>query len=106
MWVPPEVSDPVCLHAPTRKSVSFFGAVRLRDGKLVISQPNGMFDAVTCWAFLRKLERVSRTCAANLHAGNPAALKLLQYRRTLHLMPFPSTVRSFHPLSQQLTTHL
>jgi transposase len=60
MWVPPEISDPICLHAPTRKSISFFGAVRLKTGKLVMSQPKGMFDAVTCWDFLRKLERRSR----------------------------------------------
>jgi transposase len=60
LWVPPEVIDPVCRHAPTRKSISFFGAVRLRDGKLVMSRPNGMFDARTCWDFLRKLERSSR----------------------------------------------
>ena len=60
LWVPPEVADPVCRHAPTRKSISFFGAVRLRDGKLVMSQPEGMFDAQTCWTFLRQLERRSR----------------------------------------------
>jgi transposase len=60
MWVPPEITDPVCLHAPTRKSISFFGAVRLHDGKLLMSQPEGMFDAQTCWDFLRKLERLSR----------------------------------------------
>ena len=60
MWVPPEVDDPVCLHAPTRKSISFFGAVRLADGKLVMSRPEGMFDAQTCWQFLRKLERITR----------------------------------------------
>lgn len=60
MWVPPEVADPVCLHAPTRKSISFFGAVRLRDGKLIMSRPQGMFNAQTCWDFLRKLERCSR----------------------------------------------
>jgi transposase len=60
MWVPPEVLDPICRHAPTRKSISFFGAVRLRDGKLCMSRPEGMFDAQTCWAFLRKLERIAR----------------------------------------------
>jgi transposase len=60
LWVAPEVADPVCLHAPTRKSIRFFGAVRLKDGKLVMSPPEGMFDAETCWAFLRKLERLSR----------------------------------------------
>ena len=31
MWIPPEIKDPVLLHAPTRKSVGYFGAVRLRD---------------------------------------------------------------------------
>jgi transposase len=60
LWVPPEVADPICLHAPTRKSISFFGAVRLKDGQLVMSQPKGMFDAVTCWDFLRKLKRHRR----------------------------------------------
>jgi hypothetical protein len=60
MWVPPEVADPVCLHAPTRKSISIFGAVRLNDGKLVMSRPNGMFDAATCWDFYRKLEHCRR----------------------------------------------
>lgn len=60
MWVAPEQTDPVCLHAPTRKSISYFGAVRLRDGKLVMSRPKGMFDAQTCWDFLRRLERISR----------------------------------------------
>jgi hypothetical protein len=60
LWVPPEVADPVCRHAPTRKSISFFGAVRLKDGKLVMSRPEGMFNAITCWDFLRKLERIGR----------------------------------------------
>lgn len=60
MWIPPETADPVCLHAPTRKSISYFGAVRLRDGKLVTSRPEGMFNAQTCWQFLRKLESASR----------------------------------------------
>jgi transposase len=60
MWVPPEVADPICLHAPTRKSISYFGAVRLRDGKLVMSRPEGMFNADTCWDFFKKIERISR----------------------------------------------
>ena len=59
MWVPPEEDDPVCLHAPTRKSISYFGAVRIRDGKLMMSAPRGNFDARTCWQFLRKLHDVA-----------------------------------------------
>jgi hypothetical protein len=34
MWIPPESADPVLLHHPTRRSSGYFGAVRLRDGKL------------------------------------------------------------------------
>lgn len=60
MWVAPENRDPICRHAPTRKSISYFGAVRIRDGRLVVSKPEGRFDAQTCWKFLRKLRRHAR----------------------------------------------
>jgi len=60
MWVPPEIRDPVCHHAPTRKSISYFGAVRIGNGKLVTSKPEGRFDAETCWRFLRKLRKAAR----------------------------------------------
>jgi len=43
MWIPPEVKDPVLLHHPTRKSVGYFGAVRLCDGKfLAIQEPKNL----------------------------------------------------------------
>jgi transposase len=67
MWVPPEIADPVCLHAPTRKSISYFGAVRLRDGRLVMSRPDGHFDGQTCWDFLRHLHRVSTMTRRRIH---------------------------------------
>jgi hypothetical protein len=35
MWVPPEQTDPLVLHAPTRKTVALFGGVQLRSGRLV-----------------------------------------------------------------------
>jgi hypothetical protein len=38
MWIPPEVDDPVVLHHPTRRSVGYFGAVRLRDGKFLFER--------------------------------------------------------------------
>jgi transposase len=59
MWIPPEIKDPVCLHAPTRKAISYFGAVRVRDGKLCAYKPEGHFDAQTCWTYLRKLHGVA-----------------------------------------------
>ena len=60
MWVAPEVKDPVLLHHPTRKSVGYFGAVRLRDGKFVFAREQNCFDAATTWAFLRLLHQRSR----------------------------------------------
>ena len=60
MWIPPEVQDPICRHHPTRKSVGFFGAVRLRDGRLITCRELARFDGDTCWAFLRHLECRSR----------------------------------------------
>ena len=60
LWVPPEVKDPVLLHHPTRKSVGYFGAVRLRDGKFLFAREADRFDAMTVWAFLQLLQR--RTC--------------------------------------------
>jgi len=60
MWVPPEQKDPVLWHHPTRQSVGYFGAVRLRDGKFLAAREPEQFDAQTTWAFLRQLRQVSR----------------------------------------------
>jgi transposase len=59
MWVPPEDVDPVLLHHPTRKSVGYFGAVRLRDGKLVFQREERKFNAVTFHTFLKHLRKAS-----------------------------------------------
>ena len=59
IWVPPEVKDPVLPHHPTRKSVAYFGAVRLRDGKFIFARELNRFDAMTTWNFLRLLQRRS-----------------------------------------------
>ena len=59
MWIPPEVRDPVLLHHPTRKSVGYFGAVRLRDGKFFAEQEPEQFDAQTTWRFYRHLRHIS-----------------------------------------------
>jgi len=54
MWVPPEEKDPVVLLAPTRKSISLFGAVNMSDGRLV-TRFEKQFDAITFKAFLIQL---------------------------------------------------
>jgi len=56
MWVPPEQTDPVVLHAPTRKSVALFGAVNLRGGQM-IAHFNPVFEAQSFLAFLKALLR-------------------------------------------------
>ena len=59
MWVPPEVRDPVLLHHPTRKSVGYFGAVRLRDGRFVYRRETDSFNGQTFLAFMKQLSRAS-----------------------------------------------
>jgi transposase len=59
MWVPPEIKDPVLLHAPTRKSVGYFGAVRLCDGRFVFRREEDRFNGATFFGFLRDLRRTS-----------------------------------------------
>jgi len=59
MWVPPEEADPFVLQAPTRRSVALFGAVNVRDGRLV-SLLTPIFDALSFEAFLRLLWRRRR----------------------------------------------
>ena len=56
MWVPPEDKDPVVLHAPTRKSIGYFGAVRLGDGRLKY-QRSKVFNGETFKTFLQSLLR-------------------------------------------------
>ena len=54
MWAPPEIKDPVGLHAPTRKSVACTGAVSVRTGKFIHSLC-AMFNAATFETFLKTL---------------------------------------------------
>ena len=55
MWVPPEVKDPILLHHPGRKSVGYFGAVRLRDGKFVHQREQDSFNGETFLSFMKLL---------------------------------------------------
>src|SRR5260370_34030697 len=59
MWVAPEIKDPVLLHAPTRKKVGYFGAVRLRDGRFLFRREEDQFNGATFLRFLRDLRRTS-----------------------------------------------
>jgi len=59
MWVAPECKDPILLCHPTRKSVGYFGAMRLRDGKLVYKRETNSFNGETYWSFMKKLRQIS-----------------------------------------------
>ena len=59
MWVPPEDADPIVLHEPTRKSVGYFGAVRLRDGKFIYRREVNTFNGETFWCFLKQFRKAS-----------------------------------------------
>jgi len=54
MWVPPDDKDPTLLLAPTRKSLSLFGAVNINDGAL-ITQFERKFNAISFQSFLDTL---------------------------------------------------
>lgn len=59
MWIPPEEKDPILLHAPTRKSIALFGAVRANTGQIV-TQMSKIFNAETFLKFLKKILRTKR----------------------------------------------
>ena len=59
MWIPPETKDPILHHHPTRRSVGYFGAVRLRDGKFFFHREMDKFNGATFFVFLKALYRVS-----------------------------------------------
>ena len=118
MWVPPEIKDPVALHAPTRKSVACFGAVSLQTGKLVFSfSPN--FDAQTFEVFLKKLLRARSRGRrmvvvldnARYHHAKLLAPLLYKYRRVLTLLFLPpyspqlAPVERVWKLTRRLATH-
>ncbi len=69
MWIPPESKDPVFYHHPTRKSIGYVGAVRLRDGKFMFHRAD-KFNAESFFVFMRDLRSVS------CHAGRKVELIL------------------------------
>jgi transposase len=88
MWVPPEIKDPVLLHAPTRKSVACFGAVSLRTGKFIHSLC-ATFNAATFETFLKTLLR---------HRSRDARMVLIldnaRYHHAVLLKPLLRTYRA------------
>jgi transposase len=59
MWIPPELKHPIVLQHPTRKSVGYFGAIRLCDGKFAYRREPTVFNGETFWKFMKKLRQIS-----------------------------------------------
>src|SRR5258706_8357242 len=59
MWVPPETKDPIIYHHPTRKSIGYFAAVRLRDGQFYFRRETGRFNGETFSTFLKAFRETS-----------------------------------------------
>jgi len=118
MWVPPEIKDPVLMHAPTRKSVACFGAVSLSTGKFVRAICE-RFDAATFQVFLKKLlrhrPRGKRMVVVldNARYHHAVLLKplLLKYRAVLTLLFLPPYSPQLAPiervwkLARRMATH-
>jgi len=118
MWVPPEDIDPVVLHAPTRKSIGVFGAVRVADGRLTVSMEK-KFDALTFLSFLEKLlrhRRENRTMVvvvdnARWHHARLIEPWLRKHRKILRLAFLPPYSPELNPvervwkLTRRLCTH-
>jgi transposase len=118
MWVPPEDKDPILLMAPTRKSVALFGAVNLRDGKLV-THFEKKFNAMTFRNFLIILLRHRRRTRKivilldNARYHHAAALRplLKNHRDRLALEFLPAYSPELNPvervwkLTRKLCTH-
>jgi transposase len=82
MWVPPEIKDPVVYHHPTRKSVGYFAAVRLRDGEFLFRRESGRFNGESFWEFLKMFREASAVPGRRVLAISDNA----QYHRSkLHL---------------------
>jgi len=118
MWVPPEKKDPVVLLAPTRKSVSLFGAVNVSDGRLV-TRFEKQFDAMTFKAFLIQLLRhrkKGKRIVVMLDNARYHHVKMLRgflrtNRKVLHLEFLPAYSPELNPiervwkLTRKICTH-
>jgi transposase len=60
MWIAPEEKDPVLAHHPSRQAVSYYGAVRLRDGKFIYRREEELFQGEGFWHFMLDVQQRGR----------------------------------------------
>ena len=118
MCVPPEIKDPILRHAPTRKSISCFGAVSLDTGQFIrMMWP--IFNAGTFRTFLRRLLRQQTPGRrmivvldnARFHHARLVVEFLRRHARQLRLLFLPPYSPQLEPiervwkLARRLATH-
>ncbi len=109
MWVPPENRNPVLYHHPTRKSVGYFGAVRLRDGKFVFQREEDRFNTRSFGRFLRYLKKRAKRCGrkiillldnASYHRAQTGDVWLLEDRAQFDLFFLPPYSPELNPIER------
>jgi transposase len=107
MWVPPEVKDPILWHAPTRKQIGMYGAVHLRNGRLVAQQWD-QFNGETFGVFLeylirhrpRKKKMVIILDNSRYHHARSLQSWLWYHRRVLRLDFLPPYSPQLNPIER------
>lgn len=107
MWVPPEETDPVVLHEPTRRSLALFGAVNLKRGQMhaLFCEP---FNGDTFTIFLNTLLRrraqgrqmVVIADNASYHKSPPVRSFLLQHQAQLRVLFLPPYSPELNPIER------
>lgn len=109
MWIPPEEKDPVLLHKPTRKSVGYFGAVRISDGKFVSQRETEKFNGLSFHVFLKKLRKKSTNKGKNIvvitdnaryHHANLHKKWRQKYEKSFSLLFLPPYSPELNPIER------
>ena len=107
MWVPPEETDPVVYHAPTRRSVALFGAVNLRRGQMqaLFSEPfNGETFVVFLATLLRRRARDKKLLLisdnASYHKSAAVRQFLADHQPVLELLYLPPYSPDLNPIER------
>ena len=111
MWVPPECKHPVVFQHPTRKSVGYFGATRLRNGKFVYQREMEAFNAKTFWTFMKELRQISchnRSPGADINRQCSLAPRQTSRRlaRKMHQQVFASVPAALQSRSESNRTRM
>jgi transposase len=118
MWIAPDIKDPVILHAPTRKHIGVYGAVRITDGTFVAERAD-TFDAMTFQGYLKRLFRRHRKGRkmvvivdnARWHHAKLLHPWLIKHKKAIHMLFLPpyspdlNAIERVWKLTRRLCTH-